>query len=97
MRVGVADILGSVGNGVAIQYVARLRLANTSFAIGKSKADLETGEDVDYMGRMHMGVFLGAFFEFEIEHAHSVVVDDDLVVVRIKIQGVLSLTVSQVR
>ena len=86
-----------MSNDVAIQNIAGLGFTISRFTVGKGGADLETGEDVDYMGRMYMGVFLGAFFQFEIEHAHSVVVDDDLVVVRIKIQGVLSLTVSQVR
>ena len=47
------------------------------------------------MGRVHVDIFFGAFFQFEVEHAYAVVFNDDLVVLGIEIQGVLVLSVDE--
>jgi hypothetical protein len=49
------------------------------------------------VGRMHVGVFLGAFFKFEIHHAHPVVLEAHFVVVGIEFDGIVALAVGAER
>src|SRR5438067_9599679 len=67
----VADVLGPVRQGIAIDDVAGVKLCFRNRAVSRVVADLAACDHVDHIRGMRMGLFLIAGFERGLEHAYT--------------------------